>query len=144
MTFDKKKIRFSEWHGKWILITFSPAECLSPCEKNLYNMRQVIAAQGEEAKRVQSVFIVTDPKALAWLHYAIKDYPGMQAIVGPMEEVKALARQFSLADESPLDGGHRIYLVDPLGNLMMSYPAGADPTGIRKDLARLLRVSQIG
>ncbi|MEK7207778.1 MAG: SCO family protein [Pseudomonadota bacterium] len=143
-TLDKKKIRFSEWRGKWTLITFSPAECLSPCEKNLYNLRQVIAAQGEEAKRVQSVFIVTDPKALVWLHYALKDYPGMQVVVGPMEDVKALARQFVLPDGIPPEGGQRIYLVDPLGNLMMSYPAGADPTGMRKDLSRLLRVSRIG
>jgi len=143
-TLDKKKIRFSEWRGKWTLITFSTAECLSPCEKNLYNLRQVIAAQGEEAQRVQSVFIVTDPKALVWLHYAIKDYPGMQVIVGPTEDVKALARQFVLPDGSPPEGGQRIYLVDPLGNLMMSYPAGADPTGMRKDLSRLLRVSRIG
>jgi len=144
LTLDRKKIRFSEWRGKWTLLTFSAAECLSPCEKNLYNMRQVITAQGEEARRVQSVFIVTDPKALVWLHYAIKDYPGMQVIVGPQEEVTALARQFVLADGSPPEIGQRIYLVDPLGNLMMSYPAGADPTGMRKDLARLLRVSQIG
>jgi cytochrome oxidase Cu insertion factor (SCO1/SenC/PrrC family) len=143
-TLDKKKIRFSEWRGKWTLITFSPAECLSPCEKTLYNLRQVVAAQGEEAKRVQSVFIVTDPKALVWLHYAIKDYPDMLVIVGPMEDVRTLARQFVLPDGSPPEGSQRIYLVDPLGNLMMSYPPGADPTGLRKDLARLLRISQIG
>jgi cytochrome oxidase Cu insertion factor (SCO1/SenC/PrrC family) len=144
LTLDKKKIRFSDWRGKWTLMTFSPAECLSPCEKTLYNLRQVIAAQGEEAKRVQSVFIVTDPKALVWLHYAIKDYPDMLVIVGPTEDVRALARQFVLPDESQPEGSQRIYLVDPLGNLMMSYPAGADPTGMRKDLARLLRISQIG
>jgi len=141
---DKKKIRFSEWRGKWSLITFGAAECLTPCEKNLYNMRQVIAAQGEEARRVQSVFIVTDPKALVWLQYAIKDYPGMQVVAGPMEGVKALARQFVLSDGIPPEGGQRIYLIDPLGNLMMSYPPGADPAGMRKDLSRLLRVSRIG
>jgi hypothetical protein len=45
---------------------------------------------------------------------------------------------------SPLDNLNRVYLVDPLGNFMMSYPADADPTGMRKDLARLLRISQIG
>jgi hypothetical protein len=38
----------------------------------------------------------------------------------------------------------RIYLVDPLGNLMMSYPGDADATGMKKDLQRLLKVSQIG
>ena len=37
-----------------------------------------------------------------------------------------------------------IYLVDPLGNIVLRYPRDADPTGIKKDLQRLLRVSRIG
>jgi hypothetical protein len=40
--------------------------------------------------------------------------------------------------------GDRIYLIDPLGNLVLRYAPGADPSGIRRDLARLLRLSQIG
>jgi cytochrome oxidase Cu insertion factor (SCO1/SenC/PrrC family) len=141
---DGGSMRFRELHGKWTLITFSAAECLKPCERNLYNMRQVIAAQGDKAERVQSVLVVTDLKALDLLRYAVKDYPGMHAIVGPPEAVSALARQFTLPTGSPLDNLNRIYVVDPLGNFMMSYPADADPNGIRKDLARLLRASRIG
>lgn len=139
-----KPIRFSELHGKWTLIVFSAAECLKPCERNLYNMRQIIAAQGKEADRVQSVMVVTNVNALDWLRYAVRDYPGMQVIVGPQAAVTALALQFTLPAGSPLDNPNRIYLVDPFGNFMMSYPADADPTGIRKDLVRLLRVSRIG
>jgi len=141
---DGKPIRFSELRGKWTLVTFSAAECLKPCERNLAKMRQVIAAQGKEADRLQSVLVVTDGKALDWLRYAIQDYPGMRAVVGPPEAVDALARQFVLPAGSPLDNLNRVYLVDPLGNFMMSYPADADPTGMRKDLARLLRISRIG
>jgi hypothetical protein len=37
-----------------------------------------------------------------------------------------------------------VYLVDPLGNLMMRYPEGADGKRMLKDLRRLLKVSQIG
>lgn len=141
---DGRAIRFSELRGKWALITFSAAECLSPCEHNLVKMRQVIAAQGQEAERIQSVLIMKDTKARDWLNYAVKDYPGMRAIMGPPEAVDALARQFALPAGNPLDNLNRIYLVDPLGNFMMSYPADADGNGIRKDLARLLRVSRIG
>lgn len=141
---DGGPMRFSELHGKWTLVTFSSAECLKPCERNLYDMRQVIAAQGDNAGRVRSVLVVTDPKALELLRYTVKDYPGMHVIVGPPEAVTGLARQFTLPAGSPLDNLNRIYLVDPLGNLMMSYPADADPNGIRKDLARLLRASRIG
>ena len=141
---DGKPIRFSELRGKWTLVTFSAAECLKPCERNLTKMRQVIAAQGKEANRLQSVLVVTDGKALDWLRYAIQDYPGMRAVVGPPEAVDALAREFTLPAGGPLDNLNRVYLMDPLGNFMMSYPADADPTGMRKDLARLLRISQIG
>ena len=141
---DGKPMRFSELRGKWTLVTFSAAECLSPCERNLVKMRQVIAAQGKEAERVQSMLIVKDARTRDWLNYAIKDYPGMRIVTGAAEAGAALAREFTLPAGSPLDNLNRIYLVDPLGNLMMSYPADADPTGMRKDLARLLRISQIG
>ena len=141
---DGKPIRFSELRGKWTLVTFSAAECLKPCERNLTKMRQVIAAQGKEADRLQSVLVVTDGKALDWLRYAVKDYPGMRVITGPADSVTLLARGFTLPAGSPLDNPNRVYLMDPLGNLMMSYPADAVPTGMRKDLARLLRISRIG
>jgi len=141
---DGKTLRFNELRGKWTLLTFSPAECLSPCERNLVKIRQVIAAQDQNAERVQSIFVVKDAKMRDWLKYAIKDYPGMRAVIGPPDAVEALARQFTLTVGSPLDNLNRIYLVDPLGNFMMSYPADADGNGIRKDLARLLRVSRIG
>jgi cytochrome oxidase Cu insertion factor (SCO1/SenC/PrrC family) len=141
---DGGSLRFIELHGKWTLIAFSPAECLKPCERNLYVMRQVIAAQGDKAGRVQSALVVTDTKALELLRYTVRDYPGMHVIAGPPQAVAELARQFALPAGSPLDGLNRVYLVDPLGNFMMSYPADADPNGIRKDLSRLLRASRIG
>jgi hypothetical protein len=38
----------------------------------------------------------------------------------------------------------RVYLIDPLGNLMMSYAAEAKPKGMLEDMKRLLRLSSIG
>ena len=37
-----------------------------------------------------------------------------------------------------------VYVVDPLGNLMMSYDARQDPRGLLEDLKKLLRLSHIG
>lgn len=141
---DGKTLRLRELHGRWTLLAFGPAECLSPCARNLRTMRQAIAAQGEKAHRVQAVLVVTDTAALDLLRYTLKDYPGVRALVGPPPAVTALARQFTLPAGSPLDDPNRLYLMDPLGNFMMSYPAAADPNGLRKDLARLLRASRIG
>ncbi|MGE5241412.1 MAG: SCO family protein [Bacteroidota bacterium] len=143
-TLDGKALRFSELHGKWTLIAFSASSCLSPCERNLYKMRQVIAAQGENATRAQSVLVVTDGKAPDRLRDEVRDYPKTRVVIGPDDQVSKLARQFALPAGSPLDNLNRIYLVDPLGNFVMSYPADADPSGMRKDLAHLMKISQIG
>src|SRR3989344_5959737 len=80
----------------------SRGKCLKPCERNLTKMRQVIAAQGKEADRLQSVLVVTDGKALDWLRYAILDYPGMRVVTGPPDSVTLLARQFTLPAGGPL------------------------------------------
>jgi len=42
------------------------------------------------------------------------------------------------------DASAHIYLVDPLGHLMMRFPVDADPSRMKKDISRLLKVSRIG
>jgi cytochrome oxidase Cu insertion factor (SCO1/SenC/PrrC family) len=141
---DDAPTRFSELKGKWTLLYFGSAECLKPCTDSLYKMRQITAAQGREAHRVRQVFVVTNPAALDLLRYTLVDYPGTRVLRGAPEVVRELASQFTVPAGGALDGLDRIYVVDPLGNFMMSYPADADPRGMLKDLRLLLRASQIG
>jgi len=137
-------LRFAELQGKWTLVYFGSAECPKPCIDNLYKMRQITAAQGKEAHRVQRLFVLTDARGLDGLREKLRDYPGMEVVTGDPEEIRRLAEQFRLPAGSPSDGLQRVYVVDPLGNLMMSYPADADPRGMNKDLGFLLKASQIG
>lgn len=141
---DGKQMRFADLKKKWTLVYFGSAECLSPCKDNLYKMRQVRLSLGADGTRVQRLFVVTDTNALELLKYELKEYPDMAVVTGPAENIEVLASQFQLPVGTPLDKLERIYVVDPLGLLMMSYPAGADPSGMRKDLKRLLKVSRIG
>ncbi|MBI3571429.1 MAG: SCO family protein [Gammaproteobacteria bacterium] len=143
-TLDGKVLRLSELRGKWTLLMFGAAECPKPCEATLDKIHRIILAQGKEAERVRAAFVVTDPRARDWLQYAIKDYPGMLVLTGSADAMRMLVPYFTLSRGAPLNDSNRIYVVDPLGNFMMSYPAGADANRMRKDLARLLRVSQIG
>lgn len=135
---------FSALKGKWTLLYFGAAECLKPCTDDLYKMRQVTLAQGDEAHRLQRVFVVTDSTAIDLLRYTLADYPGTRVLRGTAETVRDLAAQFHVPAGGALDGLHRVYVVDPLGNFMMSYPADADPRGMNKDLRLLLRASHIG
>lgn len=121
---------FKALRGKWVLVTFDAAACGPACERKLYVVRQVRRAQGAGEERIERLWLLTDagrprPELLA-------------AIEGSHVERAGESRAF------PGDPLAHIYLVDPLGNLMMRYPADPDPARMIKDLERLLKVSRIG
>lgn len=142
-TIDGKEIKFSEFHNKWTLMYFGDSGCSETCLKNIYNMRQVHAAQGKEQERVQRVLVLIDKKSIESLKAKLSDYPGMTVITGPEQSVATLVQQFTLPGATTADP-HRIYLLDPMGNLIMSYLDSQDPHGIRKDLIHLLKNSWVG
>lgn len=119
--------------GKWVLVTFDAAACDAYCEKKLYFMRQVRRAQGKDQGRVERLWLLTDAGApRAPLLAAIED--------------TRVARAGELPAQFPAQGAlaDHIYVVDPLGNLMMRYPRDPDPSRMLKDLQRLLKVSGLG
>lgn len=137
-------LKLAELRGRWTLVYFGRATCPQACLDNLYKMRQITTAQGKEAHRVQRLYVLTDREGLESLGEKLRDHPGLIVATAAPGELRRLAEQFRLAHGTPLDGLDRVYVVDPLGNLMMSYPADADPRGMNKDLGFLLRASQIG
>ena len=143
-TLEGQQLNISLWHKKWTMLYFGPADCGSVCQQQLYKMRQTHIAQGAGSERIQRVFVVTDTGKLDQLRHTLKDYSDMQVLTGPADTIRQLAAQFQLPAGSPMQALGRIYLLDPQGNFMLSYPADADPDGMRKDLVRLLKVSHIG
>jgi hypothetical protein len=115
--------------GKWVFVMFDAAACDPYCEEKLYFMRQVRRAQGKDMDRVERLWVLTDRGK-------------------PRAELLAAIEGTSFGNFSP-DGfpgnaPDHIYLVDPLGNLMMRYPRDPDPTKMIKDLQRLLKYSRAG
>ena len=127
-------------YGKWNIVFLIGVDCDQLCEEKLYAMRQIRLAMGNESQRLQRVLVVFDGVAPGLSPAQTQAYPGQLLVhaTAAVKQVFALA-----ATESPL-GLRRIYLIDPRGYLMMSYPEGTNPSGIIKDLERLLRYSSIG
>ena len=118
--------------GKWVLVTLDRAACDAACEKKLYVVRQARRAQGKDLDRVERLWLVTDHgKPSAELLAAIE---GSHVVAADPAFVKSFAA----------DAPDHIYLVDPLGNLMMRFPPQPDPAKVIKDLQRLLRYSRFG
>ncbi len=129
---------------KWVLVYFASAECGKACEDVLYKTRQVHIGIGEDSDRLRRVFVVTDPAAREWLHYVLKDHPGVQVLFGDPTTIANFAHAFLIAPEDRINQLHGVYLIDPNGNLMMHYAADADAKGMRKDLKHLLKLSRSG
>jgi len=140
---DGAPYRLGALRGKWALVYFSPLPCSDVCQNNLYKMQQVRLTQGRDASRVERVLIVADAATPA-LRALAQRYPGLLAVSGARATIQKLAREFVSSQGSALEVPGRVYLIDPIGNLVLSYAPDADPSGMRKDLARLLRLSQVG
>ena len=130
--------------GKWTLVYLAAAECGEACRHNLYKMRQARLAQNEQVKRVQRLLVMGGtqvPDELA--AFLAAEHPKMEFVRLSTEQFDQLSGFFSL-DDIPAGEAGRVYIVDPLGNLMMYYPPEADPRGLLKDLKKLLKYSRIG
>jgi hypothetical protein len=120
--------------GKWVLVQFDRAACDAHCELKHYTMRQVRRALGRDMQRVERLWILTDAGA------------PRAALLAAIEGTHIAPAGAALAAAFPAErlAADHIYLVDPLGNLMMRFPRDPDPSRMIKDLQRLLKVSRFG
>ena len=132
---DGQLFRSSAWRGKWVLAMFDSGVCDEYCAKKLYFMRQVRLAQGKEMGRVERAFFITDTATLP--ARTLEVYEGTWLVRGVSD---ALISAFPATRERRA----HIYLIDPLGNVVLRYPQDPDPRRMIKDLQRLLKYSRIG
>ena len=121
----------------WLLVYVEDAACALPCRAALADMRQARLALDKDAVRVKRVLLHAGACCETGFGADQPDLLVLGAAGTAGAELRAL---FPAA----ADGGRGIYVVDPHGNLMMSYPASGAASGILKDLERLLRLSHIG
>ena len=130
--------------GKWTLLYIGDADCDAVCNENLYKMRQIRTAQNENMRRIQQLYLVRDDAIPAPLAALLeKDYKNTAVTLLAAEQAAQIAPYF-LIDDVSMQAAERVYIIDPLGNLMMYYPPDAAPGGMLKDLKKLLKYSKIG
>lgn len=129
-------------HGKWSMV-YVTRSCDKLCVDNVYRMRQIHIAMDKHSLRVQKVLLLTQQHAME-LSDLLVNYAGQQVINTDLIDTNALLDKFRLtSSDNPLEA-RRIYIIDPLGNLMMSFEPDANPRDIMQDLKKLLRASRIG
>ncbi len=131
---DGRAFDIGELRGRWVMLTVDASVCDQACRHKLYTMRQVRTAQGKEMARVERLWLLTDggtPTA-----DLLNEYDGTVVARSNTTLVKALPAKASATDY--------VWLLDPLGNVMMRYPKDPDAKRMVKDFERLLKYSRIG
>lgn len=124
---------------KWTLLYLQQGRCDAECSRRLYDTRQVRLALDRNMDRVQRVLI--GDADCCDLSVLKTEHPDLIVIRSSPADAPLRAL---LPVRTDALNSHRIYLIDPLGNLMMFYAADARPKGMLEDLKRLLRLSSIG
>lgn len=126
--------------GKWTLLYLAMRPCGDVCRARLYDTRQVRLALDRDMTRVQRVLIAgAECCDTAFLRGQHPDLTGVRAEGDALALVELLPGRDASGTR-----GEPVYLIDPLGNLMMLYPGGVKSKGMLEDIKRLLRLSSIG
>lgn len=125
------------FRGAWTLLYVGDGTCAEDCRRALLVMRQTRLALNTDMTRVARMFLVTGACGAAQARAA--GDPGLIVLDASGPAAAALLGKFPAAGRT-----HSLFVVDPLGNLMMSYDARTDPHGLLEDLRKLLRLSHIG
>jgi hypothetical protein len=123
--------------GQWLLVTVSGGACDATCQQYLYMQRQLRESLGKEKDRVDRVWLINDDVAIA--PALLPALQGAVVLRVPPTELAAW-----LAPQQGHALAEHLYLVDPMGNWMMRFPAGLDLKGAAKakrDIERVLRAS---
>jgi len=136
-------VELDSFRRQWVFLVTAKSKCEKACEDNLLKIRQLRFMQNNDMLRIRTVFMHTQllPETAADL--AAK-YSPVEAYGVPFLEFDDWTKILKVPN-APIEAQKdRFYIIDPAGNLMMSYPANADPNFIKKDIKRLLKASQIG
>jgi hypothetical protein len=134
VTLEGKEFQTSSLRGKWVMIHVDGGACPAKCVEKLWKIRQLRLTQGKNMDRIERLWLIDDQAPVdATLQ---KEYTGTVMLRAP----SGLLRRLPSKDEP----NTHIWLADPLGNVMLRYAPDADPSKMKNDLLRLLKVSQIG
>lgn len=135
-----KEFTAPQWQKIWSLVMVDTTGCTAPCQAQVHLLKQVHTSLNKDTKRVQRILLAPGHLKAEAFTALQTQYPDLIILGGADTETANFASQFSANAQTT----GNVYLVDPLGNLMMSYPENMNPSGLQSDLKRLLKNSWAG
>ena len=141
VTYDYQPFNIETIERDWMIFQFIKGDCSSICDDAAYVARQANIALNRESIRVSRFLLSDSDKNFDILE---KYKPLNHATYG---KSSLIAKEFENQNINPFEEGS-LFIVDPLGNIIMFYGPKEDKNEnfkqILEDLKKLLRVSKIG
>lgn len=131
---DGQSLPLSSLKHQWLLITVADSACDAACVDHLFVSRQLRESLGKDKDRVDWVWLRTgDSEVPASMQAGLNTATVLKLAEADVAQWLQPAPGHALADH--------VYVVDPMGNWMMRFPAQLEPAKARKDLERLMKGS---
>ncbi|WP_339649957.1 hypothetical protein [Halopseudomonas pelagia] len=124
----------------WRILVTSPQDCLDACMALLHEARQINVALGREAGRVEHMLALAAQPTAALQQQLEAEYPRLSRSM-----LDAGAYQTSLSKHpQEWQQGPQLWVVDPLGRVVLHQDADKPGKQLLDDLKHLLKVSKVG
>lgn len=134
---DATTINLQSLKGQWLLVSVAGGACDEQCSRHLYLQRQIRESLGREKDRLDRVWLIPDATPVAdQLQPALRGATTLRVAPEGLSAWLVPASGQQLPDH--------LYLVDPMGNWMLRFPANLDMASAAKakrDVERVLRAS---
>lgn len=151
--FDGKPRRLSDFRGKVVVLFFGYTHCPEVCPTTLADLAQVMRQLGEDAARVQVVFVTLDPERdtpALLAKYVTSFDPSFLGLYGDAQATANAARSFGVNYEKQfdkqgsytLDHTDGIYMLGVRGKPLLIAPYGQRSDLLVKDIRSLLSIGR--
>jgi protein SCO1/2 len=143
---DGKTVRDTDFRGKYLLVYFGYTYCPDLCPTGLESIAHSLDELGADAKKVQPLFITVDPARdtpAKLKEYVASFSSGIVALTGTPEQIASVAKAYQVyyAKGENVDDGQYlmdhstlIYLMDPSGAFVTTFPDDIDPAALTEAL----------
>ena len=143
---DGKTVRDTDFRGKYLLVYFGYTYCPDLCPTGLESIAHSLDNLGEDARKVQPIFITVDPARdtpAKLKEYVASFNSDIVALTGTPDQIAAVARAYQvyyakgeIVDDSQylMDHSTLIYVMDPNGKFVTTFPDDIDPSALTEAL----------
>ena len=141
----------ASYPGKYLLVFFGYTYCPDVCPTELLVLGQTLDLLGEDAARIQALFISVDPERdtpAALAEYIPNFHPELIGLTGTPEQVAKAAKAFrvffrksvkeSEGEDYLVDHTSLVYLMDPDGEFASHFVFGQGAETVARTIAKIL------